>query len=150
NLASILHDNNQIKAENLYLNIIESYKKSDFKDAFYTTALNSLGNLYETQANYSQAEKFYLLALSQKGETAGISHPTYAKVLLDLGNLYKKAGNLKKAEDHFLQAQAVYEKGNVESLDYATFLSDYGLFQADKGNFGTAEKYLNQSQKIII
>jgi len=95
NLANILHDNNNhLKAENLYLEVITSYDSTSFKDAYYTAALNSLGILYERQAQFDQAEKQYLRALSFASESAGSDHPIYAKALHNLANLYKKTGEV--------------------------------------------------------
>src|SRR5690606_27018552 len=98
--------------------------------------------LYEYQANYDQAEKYYLKALEHKEETTGSSHLTYARVLQNLGNLYKKSGNIQKSASCFVQALNVFTSDLKLSMDYANLLGDYGLYNADRGDFGRAEKYL--------
>lgn len=151
NLANILHDNNnRVRAENLYMEVIESYDSTSFKDGYYVAALNNLGSLYERQALFSQAEKYYLEVLTYTNEAAGDSHSTYAKALHNLGNLYKKTGNIKKAEEHFEKSLMVFTKNNRHELEFAALLSDYGLFFADRGNFSKAEEYLKQSEAIVI
>lgn len=151
NLANVLYDNKNFSgAEANYLKIIESYNNVEFKDAYYLTALSSLGSLYESQANYNQAEKYYLRALQHKEETTGSSHLTYAKVLQNLGNLYKKSGDIQKSESFFVQALNLFNSGQTNSMDYATLLSDYGLYKADRGDFGRAEEYLTKAESIII
>lgn len=151
NLANVLYDSKNLTgAEDYYFKVIESYKNVEYKDAYYQTALNSLGGLYESQANYDQAEKYYLKALEYKEETAGSSHLTYAKVLQNLGNLYKKSGNIQKSESFFIQALNLFNSDQKKSMDYATLLSDYGLYNADKGDFGKAEEYLKKTESIIV
>lgn len=151
NLANILHDNNnQLKAENLYLEVIESYDSVDFKDGYYVAALNNLGTLYEKQAQFDEAERHYLQILIPTNDANGANHLTHAKALHNLGNLYRKTGDVKKAEAHFEKSLAIFKNNLNHELEFATLLSDYGLFFADRGNFSKAEEYLKASEAITI
>lgn len=151
NLANILHDNNnRLEAENLYLEVIAGYDSANFKNAYYTAALNDLGTLYEKQALFDQAEKRYLQVLSHAAESTDSTHANFGKALHNLGNLYRKTGQIKKAEAHYAQALVIFKHNPQYELEHAALLSDYGLFLADRGNFPAAETHLKQAEAIII
>lgn len=150
NMAGMLHDTNQKgRAESLYLQVLEQYTEAQSKNVYYTTTLSSLGNLYEEEANFGLAERQYLLALAHKATAVGEEHPTYAKILGDLGRLYQKMGSVKEAEAYYTTALAIYEQNDDRTSDFAAVLSDYGMFQTEKGAYGNAEKYLQQAKDLI-
>ena len=150
NMAGMLHDIDQKgRAESLYLQTLEQYTDGHPKDVYYAEALNSLGNLYEEEANYGLAEKQYIQALQYKTASVGKEHPTYAKALGSLARLYQKMGNIYEAEAYYDAALTIFERSNGDIADYAAVLNDYGLFQTERGAYGNAEQYLNEAKDLV-
>lgn len=150
NMAGMLHDTNRKeRAESLYLQVLDQYIPDHPKNVYYAEALTNLGSLYEEEANYGLAEKQYLQALEYKATTVGKDHPTYAKALGNLGRLYQKTGNANEAEVYYVGALAIFEQDHGDFADFAAVLNDYGMFQTERGAYGSAEKYLNEAKELV-
>ena len=112
---------------NLYCIEIRNYKKNldlEFSNEDENDCFNffDLGTIDRVQTIYSEAEKYYLLAI-EKGQVGA---------LFNLGNLYVNKGNYSEAEKYYLLA---IEKGHIGAM------YNMGLLYANQNNIEGAEKY---------
>ena len=71
------------QAEKLYLLAVEEAQKLGQQDTRYAISLNNLGELYDTQGKYTQAEPLLKRALAIDEKALGSNHPDVAR---DLNN----------------------------------------------------------------
>ena len=73
-------------------------------------AYNNLGNNKLRQAQYAQAEEYYVRAAGIYQESKGLNSPELAFVVSNLGVAYENIGKYKEAENVRKHVLSVYEK----------------------------------------
>ena len=127
------------------LSILKFSKES----ALYAKTCFNKGRVYSKKDNFTQAEKYYLQAISIQEKVLGKESPDYASSLNNLGNLYYEMSNYEKAEPLFLEASAI--RGKVLGkghLDYAASMNNLGNLYSDMGNYEKAEPFYIAAKSI--
>jgi CHAT domain-containing protein len=142
---------------------VEQYQRSQYRDALQSyeraleiyraigdtagegSALNNLGNVYESLGEYAQAEQYYLQSLEiarQLGDKAGEGISLY-----NLGNVYESLGEYAQAEQYYLQSLEIYRQLGYKAGEGST-LMNLGNVYRNLGEYAQAEQFLLQSLEI--
>lgn len=122
-----------------------------------SSALNSLGILYNDKKEYIKSEDFYKEALKINRllikDDYKMYLPDVALVLNNLGNLYKEKHELILANNCHEEAltirrELVAQKPKEYLPDLALTLNNYGALLIRMCEFKKSEEYLNESLKI--
>ena len=112
-------------------------------------ALHDLGDLYDNQGRYGEAEPLYLRALSLRERVLGGEHPEVASTLNNLVLVYRNQGRYDKAEPLQLRALAIVEKMLEEEHPYtAIALSNLAGLYVDQGRYDEAEPLYGRALSI--
>ena len=79
------------------------------QDAQYAASVNMLGNAYQGQASYADAEKAYKASLAIRDALFGPQHADVAESHVNLGDICLSQGRYPEAEVHFKQAVEILE-----------------------------------------
>lgn len=119
--------------------IVLSARKSE------SQAYTNIGNAYDNQGNYSQAELYYTKALKTKealGDKRGIAGANN-----NLGLVFWSQSNYPVALDYFLKSQNMYEELGYKP-GVALTLNNIGLLYMEEENNDSALTYFKKSLAI--
>jgi tetratricopeptide (TPR) repeat protein/DNA-binding XRE family transcriptional regulator len=102
--------------------------------------LHETATYLQGRARDSEAETFYLLALSIFEQALGVEHPQVASLLNGLADLYTYQGKYKQAEPHHQRAIRILEQAlGPEHPDLASPLDGLGCLYTKQGKYEQAE-----------
>jgi tetratricopeptide (TPR) repeat protein len=112
--------------------------------------LMDIGNLYDFNGCYKEAEPLLKQALEITRKIYGEYHPQVATSLNDLAELYRKEGRYDEAEPLYKQALEITRKIYGENHpDVATSLNNLAGLYNEEGRYDEAEPLLKQSFEIF-
>jgi hypothetical protein len=146
-LARIPAQSRHAKIEWGFLRSLATYEKTvGGEHPWVASALNGLGNLYQAQRCYSEAEPLLLRSLAICEKAMGGGHTDSAATLRELARLYQAQGRYSEAEPLLLRSLAIFEKtvGDDHRQTAATLDVLAMLYQA-QGRYSEAEPPLLRS-----
>ncbi len=115
---------------------------------FYGSICYIFGNYYELNGDYTNAEKWYLNALtiqSRKDQSL-----EYAKTLNSIANIYADQGKAEKAEANYKVVLDIREKKlGKEHPDYASILNNLAGIYQFTGEYDLAISMFEEAKKIF-
>ncbi len=161
-LATLYDQMGRIYTRRLYLGEAQNYQEeiTDAIDYFHkasdlqkelgqelelASVLNELGNLYDKQGQYVEAESFYLQALELRQHLLGDNHPKLANSLNNLAEAYRAQGRYDEAEPMYRKALEMNQRllGSDHS-EIATTLNNWALSYYEQGIYSEAESLYKQ------
>jgi tetratricopeptide (TPR) repeat protein len=113
------------------------------------TSLNRLGNLYQSQGRYGEAEPLLEKALELRRSLLGEKHPDFATSLNDLAALYRDQGRYVEAEPLYVQSLSIMEQQlDADHPDVATCLNNLAELYRNQGRYAEAEPLYVRSLSI--
>jgi CHAT domain-containing protein/tetratricopeptide (TPR) repeat protein len=111
--------------------------------------LNNLGNIYNADRRFAEAEKSFLHALEIEEERYGLDHPEVATIRENLGLTYELQERYGEAESHFKKALAIMEGAYGKNHPAVTIsLHNLAMTYKSEGRFDEAEDLLRRSLSI--
>jgi tetratricopeptide (TPR) repeat protein len=111
--------------------------------------LNNLGNVYQSEHKYTEAEAFLKRALSHTESELGLSHPDLTFTLYSLGYLYTSMRRYSDAEDQFRRALALLEpKPDEFQTRIARVLHAFAVLYAKTGRKEESDAALERAAII--
>lgn len=146
-----LYDNYSLILENLKQkdSVLYFRKKSlelfsNLNDKYNVARLkHNIANYYLLEKNYNQAEKDFLMALTERKKLANKKDIAQTQILLT--STYLGLNKMTEAEKYFLQAKSIFDKVHLSQKE--TFLKVSKEFYAKTGNH---EKALEESDKLLL
>ncbi|KAF4458055.1 hypothetical protein F53441_130 [Fusarium austroafricanum] len=113
-------------------------------------AIGTLGNLYENQGKYNEAEEMYVQALRGLERTVGSEHPYTLGTMNNLALLL--SNNKKPREAREMYHRVLQSRERMFGYDDASTLStviNLALFNANQGNLSEAKELCARATKSI-
>ena len=111
--------------------------------------MNDLAALYESLADYAQAETLYRKVLEIRRKAQGTRHPDYAAALGSLGSLYHLLGDYARAEPLLRESLEVFRSSlGPKHLDCVAALNNLATLYHVAGEYGRAEPLLREALEI--
>ncbi|MFP3295900.1 MAG: tetratricopeptide repeat protein, partial [Caldisphaera sp.] len=112
--------------------------------------LMDIGNLYDFNGCYKEAEPLFKQALEIKRKIHGENHPDVALTLDNLAELYVEEGKYDEAEPLFKQALEIKRKIHGENHpDVALTLDNLAILYDGEGKYAEAEPLYKQALEIF-
>lgn len=112
--------------------------------------LASLGQIYQSYAQFDQAQDLFTEALDLRRAFLGDDHPDVGTGLRDLAWLASVRGDYDRAEALYADALAIHRAAlGPAHLDVAADLEGLGLLYRVRGDLDTALEYLQRSLAIL-
>ena len=135
-----------VAAEQQALTLAEkTFKPNDLRLA---TIANRLGELYEAEQDYADAEPTYKRVVDLREKVLGPKDAAYGAALNNLGDAYLHAGDYASAEPLFLRADAVLEQAGSEDRGVGAVCSNLGKLYHDTGDYAKAEIYQKRALAV--
>jgi CHAT domain-containing protein len=153
-LANIFEENYEyIKAENLYLEIIQFIENSNEIDKMqYATVLNNFAGLYISFGKYSEVESLFIKAMElikeELGYFLGTFHPLHNRFLSNLGVFYHKIGLYDKAFFTLGEAWHYARGENKDQREYLSIQNSLIIVCMDRNFFDPVDSLINSSIQI--
>jgi tetratricopeptide (TPR) repeat protein len=146
-----LYDNYGLILENLkQKDSVLFYRKkslklfSNLKDKYNVARLkHNIANYYLLEKNYNQAEKHFLVALTERNKLANKKDIAQTQILLT--STYLGLNKVDEAEKYFQLAKTIFDKVSLSQKE--TYLKVSKEFYAKTGNH---EKALEESDKLLL
>jgi len=98
------------------------------QDPRLATTLHNLGELYQVQGKYAEAEPLYKRSLAIREKVLGPEHPYVATSLNNLASLYDTQGRYAETEPLYKRSLAISEKAlGPEHPNVAQGLENYAM-----------------------
>jgi tetratricopeptide (TPR) repeat protein len=110
--------------------------------------INNLGQLYQAQRKYTEAESLHSQALNIRKCQLGEEKFDVAQSLNNLAEVYRAQGKYKEAEPLYNQAIEISEL-DEENLDVATFINNLALLYHAQGWYKKAESKFFKALEIL-
>ena len=137
-------------AETLRIKILSLTKQRyglDHPDT--ATAINNLGELYQSFGQYEKAESLYKESLEIRKKVFGKDNREVAISFTNLGILYLYLGKLKKAETYLEQSlEIIKDVYGLDHRDTATTIENLAVLYLELGKVKKAEPLYKQSLEI--
>ena len=142
NLAGLrLKEENYSEAERLFKEALLLCDKDGNHDVMPTVnGLNGLGELYQTQNRYAEAEETYLSAIKIHKDLHSDRSDNLARLLNNLANVYKIQARYAEAEEALIESIRLREDGGFKGhATIAISLNNLAILYRDQGRFAEAE-----------
>ncbi|MFT5761955.1 MAG: tetratricopeptide (TPR) repeat protein [Polaribacter sp.] len=117
---------------------------SNLKDKYNVARLkHNIANYYLLEKNYNQAEKHFLVALTERNKLANKKDIAQTQILLT--STYLGLNKVDEAEKYFQLAKTIFDKVSLSQKE--TYLKVSKEFYAKTGNH---EKALEESDKLLL
>jgi len=136
-------------AENaLSLALGEAEKFGPLDDRLATT-LNNLGQVYDQEGKYEQAEPLYKRCLRISEKIKGPNHPDVAISLKNLGQLYWEQGKYEESEALINRAMQIDEKAlGPNDRQVANLANSLATLYASQGRYAESERLYKRALQI--
>jgi CHAT domain-containing protein len=150
NLASLYADMGQFsKAEEIYLNVLESISENPNQRGLYITLLNNLGILYMDWGEYSKCELLLNECLAISKVAFGPRSAESANAANNLGAFYFEVGNYDMSVELFVAALESFEiVAGDSSAEYSSVLNNIGLLFMEIEAYEDALTFLDSARVI--
>lgn len=137
------------RAEQLLFRVLDFAKapRSDTMDT--ATAWNDLGEIYEAQGKYREAESAQLRALDIRRKLLPQDDPIIAASLSNTGSLYEEMGRSREAMAMFQQALAILERSAPSSEFAAVLHNNLGDLYHTWGDYAQAEPHYRRAWELL-
>jgi tetratricopeptide (TPR) repeat protein len=112
--------------------------------------MSRLGQLYELQGLYSQAEPLFQQAIAIREKQQGAESPHVAGELKNLAGLYQSQNKLEQSEDLYKQSLVIYEQSvGYDREAYVKALKSYASLLRRRQRSGEAERLEERAKAVL-